>query len=201
MTLTRDEGTGNVTATNNTGAALTGNAATLASVIDDHSVVVNVNADNSNQSINYGEAFMGNTVTSNVDSASGKNIVNADQAANTRQTASLDSAANKPGATLLHGVVEAAEGAKISQASGVSSPQDGVVGSVYKAAHAAAELIAPQPAEIKSVTSYYGAYLGTGTGVRSGVGLYLGNSSQGPKPAGTVSVTTNLYANGILLDK
>ena len=78
MILKRDEGTGNVTGTNNTDAPLTGNAVTLASVIDDHSVIVNVNTDNSNQSIQYGEAFVRNTVTSNVDSTSGKNILNDD---------------------------------------------------------------------------------------------------------------------------
>ena len=61
-----------------TDAPLTGNAATLASVIDDYSVIVNVNTDNSNQSIQYGEAFVRNTVTSNVDYTSGKNILNDD---------------------------------------------------------------------------------------------------------------------------
>ncbi|MGV1012919.1 MAG: DUF6443 domain-containing protein [Flavobacterium sp.] len=207
ITINRDSGSGNVTYTNNTGAPLTGNAAKLASVIDDHSVNVNVNADNSNNSIEYGEAFMGNTVTSNVDSASGKNIVNATQAVNTRQTASLDASANKPGATILHGVVEASEGAKMSQASGVSSPQAGAAGSVYQAAHNAAELIAPQPAQIEKVFSYYGASNSTRTGIGSqlAVGLYLGNSKSsftGAPPAGTVSITTQYYnqTNGKKLD-
>ncbi len=201
ITITRSETDGNVTYTNNTGAPLTGNAAKLAAVIDDHSIVVNVNADNSNNSIDYGEAFMGNTVTSNVDSKSGKNIVIADQAVNTRQTASLDAAGNKPGGTILHGVVEASEGAKMSQASGVSSPKAGVAGSVYQAAHLATELIAPQPAQVSKVHSFYGA--GTGTGARRSAGLFLGKSStyaEGFVPAGTVSVTTNYYANGKQLD-
>jgi hypothetical protein len=201
ITLTRNAGTGKVEYTNNSGTPLTGNAAKLAAISDDHSVVVNVNADNSNRSIEYGDAFMGNTVTSNVDSASGKNIVNADQAVNTRQTASLDAAGNKPGGTILHGVVEASEGAKMSQISGVSSPKAGVPGSVYKAAHLAAELVAPQPAQVSKVDSYNAA--GTGTGTRSSIGLYLGNSSMfapGVVPAGTVRVSTKYYANGQQLD-
>lgn len=201
MTLTRDEGTGNVTASNNTGAPLTGNAARLASVIDDHSVVVNVNADNSNNSIQYGEAFMGNTVTADKDSASGKNVVVAEQAANTRQTDSFDKAANAPGSTMLHGVTEAYEGGKLSQASGISSPKAGDSGSVYPQAH---KLAVPQAAELNMSTSFFGPNINAGGGRFSNVGkgLFMGKID-GPNPTpppGAASITTEFFVNGKRLD-
>lgn len=64
----------------------------------------------------------------------------------------------KPGSGILHEVTEAYQGAKMSQASGISSPiGSGQPGNVYKAAHAAAT---PQPGPIISkVTDAGGNFL------------------------------------------
>jgi len=56
----------------------------------------------------------------------------------------IDGYFNKPGATTLHEVVESYLGGTMSQQAGTSSSGSGTPGSVYDAAHAAAEGVAPQ---------------------------------------------------------
>jgi RHS repeat-associated protein len=116
-------------------------ATQLTKAIDDHSVTVNVTAtDNTLDSRGHlyiGGAFEGNTVTP-ASTPGGTNTVVANQEVNPDVLGAADSYYGKGGANTLHEVTEAYEGAKMSQASGVSSGVDGTPGSVYTAAHAAA---------------------------------------------------------------
>jgi RHS repeat-associated protein len=138
LNLSMDSG-GKVTYSAVQGATINANSQQLVNAIDDHSINVNVKAENtfatSNHNYYEGGAFMGNTVTSNVDPASDKNIVEANQEINPNVLDKLSTAYNKPGADTLHEVTEAYQGAKLSQTSGVSSPQAGLPGSVYTQAH------------------------------------------------------------------
>ncbi len=113
----------------------------LVSAIDDHSITVNVNATSnktSNGALFIGGAFEGNTVTPS--STGGKPTVSANQEINPTVLSASDAAygTNKAGNNTLHEVTEAYEGAKLSQASGVSSGNSKAPGSVYLSAHAAA---------------------------------------------------------------
>ena len=130
------------------GVAPNADATQLTKAIDDHSVTVNVTAtDNTTDSkgnLYIGGAFEGNTVTPAANPG-GTNTVVANQEINPDVLSKADAYYDKPGATTLHEVTEAYQGAKISQASGVSSPAAGTEGSVYSAAHAAA---APQSGQI-----------------------------------------------------
>ncbi|HEX8659347.1 MAG TPA: hypothetical protein VF690_17545 [Hymenobacter sp.] len=106
--------------------------------VDDHSVIVNVNAVGTDQQFTakneaiVGGAFMGNTVNPS------------DKTTQTNQTVipailgKIDGYFNKPGATTLHEVTESYIGGKMSQTAGVSSGASGTPGSVFQAAHDAA---------------------------------------------------------------
>jgi hypothetical protein len=134
---------------NGTGS-LSGNAAELAKVVDDHSVTVNVTAEDTSKTssgdLYIGGAFMGNTVNATT------NEVSATQEINPNVLGKLADANIKPGEGVLHEVTEGYEGALISQKSGVSSPAANVAGSVYESAHANAT---PQPGIV--TPRYYNA--------------------------------------------
>ena len=101
-------------------------------------ITVNVVAENtkttSTGNLYIGGAFMGNTVTK---TAIGNTVV-ANQEVNPQVLGKMSNTNLSPGADMLHEVTEAYQGAKISQASGVSSPAAGQAGSVYTQAHNAA---------------------------------------------------------------
>lgn len=199
LTLAMDKN-GRVSYTQNTSGKLSGNAADIVKIVDDHSINVNLDANTNNPVINYGDAFLGNTVTANVDSSSGKNIVETSQAVNPDQLESFSNANNKPGQGIMHGITESYEGGLISQKSGVSSPKAGDVGSVYPQAH---QMASPQPGTIDRVISYYAApQAGNGRFSNIATGIYLGNSTMYPSnyiPAGTASITKKYTSNGVTL--
>jgi RHS repeat-associated protein len=132
------DGDGKVTYTTVEGATPNADAKQLTTAIDDKSITVKVNATNevknSAGEVVVGGAFMGNTVTP----ASSKDDVakvEANQQVNPSQLQAQSDYYGKQGADMLHEVTEAYQGAKISQASGVSSPIAGQPGSVYDDAH------------------------------------------------------------------
>lgn len=120
----------------------------LTNAINDHSVTVNVAAENTKFTttgqLYIGGAFMGNTVTP---SANG-NTVTANQEINPAVLGAMSTYYNKPGADTLHEVTEAYQGAVMSKASGVSSGVSGQPSSVYPQAHNAA---APQSGPVNQV--------------------------------------------------
>jgi RHS repeat-associated protein len=132
---------GKVTYTAVQGATVGADAQQLTTAIDDHSINVNVDATNnkttSNGSQFVGGAFGGNTVTPST-TTGGTATVNANQEINPTVLAASDAPYGKAGANTLHEVTEAYQGAKLSQASGVSSGDSNAAGSVYQAAHTAA---------------------------------------------------------------
>lgn len=146
---------GKVTHVQNTGAngkpvALNADAQQLVNAINDHSVIVNVDASNrtttSTGALMIGGSFMGNTVTSQTTTnPAGQTvpIVEASQEVNPYVLEKASTAAGNPGADMLHEVTEAFQGALISQKSGVSSPASNVAGSVYDAAHLLATAQSP----------------------------------------------------------
>jgi len=101
-------------------------------------ITVNVVAENtkttSTGNLYIGGAFMGNTVTK---TANGNTVV-ANQEVNPQVLGKMSNTNLSPGADMLHEVTEAYQGAKISQASGTSSPASNQAGSVYQQAHNAA---------------------------------------------------------------
>ncbi|RST27708.1 RHS repeat domain-containing protein [Chryseobacterium lacus] len=141
ITLSRDSKTGNVTYTQNSTGALTGNAAEVAKIINDHSVVVDVEAENtlttSSGITHNGGAFLGNSL----DATTG--IVTAEQAINPGILGNMGDFAGKPGEGVLHEVSEAYEGGLISKAEnnfvGAATQTDAAnPASVYSRAHNAA---------------------------------------------------------------
>lgn len=123
------------------GATQNANATQLTTAIDDHSITVNVNTTagktTANGQLFIGGAFGGNTVTA-ASTPGGKATVVANQDVNPTVLGASDAPYGKAGANTLHEVTEAYQGAKLSQASGVSSGVANAPGSVYPAAHAAA---------------------------------------------------------------
>ncbi len=148
MLLTRDNSTGKVTATGNIS---TENDARLTELINSSSIDVNVNAGNgvkmNDGSPFIGGAFMGNTVTIGEEG----NTVVANQEINPYILSKMSSLNNAKGQDVLHEITEAYEGAKISQASGTSSPPAGVSRSVYQLAHNRA---VPQSGYIYEIKDY-----------------------------------------------
>ncbi|WP_317206380.1 RHS repeat-associated core domain-containing protein [Chryseobacterium sp. MFBS3-17] len=141
ITLSRDATTGNVTYTQNTTGALSGNASEVAKIINDHSVLVNVAAENtlttSSGATHNGGAFLGNSL----DSSTG--IVTAEQAINPEILGRMGDFASKPGEGVLHEVSEAYEGSLISRTEsnfvGPATQSDALdPTSVYSRAHNAA---------------------------------------------------------------
>lgn len=135
LNLTMDSA-GKVSYSNIAGVTPNADATQLTSAINDHSITVKVNSTSNNSFVPFGDAFQGNTVTN---SPTG-NTVSANQSLNPTITERADSFYNKPGANTLHAVSEGYQGAKISQASGVSATPaiNGIPNPVYDAAHAAA---------------------------------------------------------------
>ena len=146
---------GKVTYTTVQGTTPNADATQLTKAIDDHSITVNVTAtDNKTDSkgnLSIGGSFEGNTVSTNIESSSPSGelapmitvstTVDAKQEINPTVLGASDAPYGKPGANTLHEVTESYQGAKLSQASGVSSGDSKTPGSVYQAAHNAA---APQ---------------------------------------------------------
>lgn len=140
---------GKVTYTTVQGVTPNADATQLTKAIDDHSVTVNVNATDSKTtpsgSLYIGGSFGGNTVSVDVDNPVSKSLAptitvtaDAKQDVNPNVLAASDAPYGKPGANTLHEVTEAYQGAKMSQAAGVSSGDAKAAGSVYQAAHNAA---------------------------------------------------------------
>ena len=157
LTLSRNSSTNEISYTvDDSSKPLSKYAQALVNAIDDKSIVVNVTAENSNTTSNgdhmVGGAFMGNTVTSNIDPATGNNIVETSQEVNPGVLEKFSDANSKPGQAMLHEVTESYQGGKISQASGVSSPAANQPGSVYSAAHNHVDTV-PQPGVI--TTRFY----------------------------------------------
>lgn len=134
LTLSMDAN-GKVSSTQDGTGKLSKNAQQLTNAINDNSVVVNVNAENTTttQSGNLyiGGAFSGNTVTKGTNG----NTVVAEQEVNPGVLNAMSTAHGKPGADILHEVTEAYQGGLMSQKSGVSSPNSSQPSSVYQKAH------------------------------------------------------------------
>jgi len=114
---------------------LSKNAKQLTSAIDDKSITVNVNAENTKTTkagaLYIGGAFSGNTVTKGTNG----NTVVAEQEVNPGVLNKASTGNGKPGADMLHEVTEAYQGAALSKKKGVSSPAAGKKGSMYTRAH------------------------------------------------------------------
>jgi RHS repeat-associated protein len=136
ITLTMDNN-GTVCYTKNIDGNLTGRSAKVAEIIDNCSIIVNLNTvegdRTSTGNLMVGGAFLGNEIQTLSD---GSNLVIAYQDINPNVLGAAD--CSMPGLMILHETTEAYEGAKISQLSGISSPNSGQAGSVYGAAHNAA---------------------------------------------------------------
>jgi hypothetical protein len=137
LTLSMDDN-GKVSYTRNGGGEISKDAQQLANAIDDNSIVVNVNAENTkftkSDNLYIGGAFSGNTVTV----GEGGNTVVAEQEVNPGVLHKMSTEYNKPGADMLHEVTEAYQGALISQTTGNSAGNGNQSPEVYKAAHNAA---------------------------------------------------------------
>ena len=129
---------GKVTYTQVGEGKLSKDAQQLTNAIDNSSIVVNVNAENttttSSGDLYIGGAFAGNTVTKGADG----NTVVAEQEVNPGVLGKMSTAHGKPGADMLHEVTEAYQGGLISQKQGTSSPASNKPGSVYPRAHSRA---------------------------------------------------------------
>jgi RHS repeat-associated protein len=138
------DNSGKVSYTNVQGVTANADAKQLTTAIDDHSVIVTVDAtDNkttSSGNLFIGDAFGGNTIIAPMEPApkDTKPGVFANQEINPTVLSAADAPYGKPGANTLHEVTEAYQGAKLSQASGVSSGDSKSAGTVYPAAHNAA---------------------------------------------------------------
>uniref|UniRef100_UPI001BD3D0E5 RHS repeat domain-containing protein n=1 Tax=Flagellimonas sp. 389 TaxID=2835862 RepID=UPI001BD3D0E5 len=188
LTLAKDAN-GNVTYTQVGTGTLSSDAQQLVDAIDDHSIEVNLVAEDTeftaSGSFYVGGAFSGNTVTN---SPSG-NTVDATQEVNPEVLSKFGDANSKPGAGTLHEVTEAYQGALVSQASGVSSPAANQPRTVYATAHANATA---QPGTI--TVRYLGADQNRGRGVVLG-GYTLGNAP----PSGTQRA--QYISNGVVIQE
>ena len=134
MQLSRDNTTGKIEAK---GDVKTEEDTRLSEVINSSSIDVNVtstegvNRLDGDNNLFIGGAFLGNTVTKTDEG----NTVVAEQLVNPEILSKMSSINNAPGQDMLHEVTEAYEGAKICQASGISSPAAGKSRTVYNAAH------------------------------------------------------------------
>jgi RHS repeat-associated protein len=140
---------GKVSSTAVQGVTPNADAKQLTTAINDHSVTVNVTATDNKMTesghLFIGGAFGGNSESVNVDNSVSKTLAptisvttDAKQEINPTVLGAADAPYDKPGANTLHEVTEAYQGAKLSQAAGVSSGDANAPGSVYAAAHAAA---------------------------------------------------------------
>jgi uncharacterized protein RhaS with RHS repeats len=150
LTLTKDA-KGNVTYTaNDPKAKLSSAAKQLTKAIDDHTVKVEVNATGkkttSEGKVSLGGAFMGNAKNSD-------GTITAKQEINPGALAMMDNYFNKPGASTLHEVTEAYQGAVLSKTEGAVGPatptDEANPNSVYYQAHN--NLATPQPGGAHSI--------------------------------------------------
>ncbi|MPT36006.1 MAG: hypothetical protein E2604_13195 [Flavobacterium sp.] len=115
---------GNVTYTQNSTGPLTADATQLVNAIDDHSITVNVTAENTKVTSEgtemLGGAFMGNTVTN--DLLIKPDRVSTSQEINPNILETISTYYEKPGADTLHEVTESYQGGKIAQEAGYSTP-------------------------------------------------------------------------------
>jgi RHS repeat-associated protein len=134
LTLSMDN-TGKLSYTQNGDGKLSKSAEQLTNAINDNSIVVNVNAENTtikkSGNLYIGGAFSGNTVTKGADG----NSVVAEQEVNPTVLGAMSTAHGKPGADILHEVTEPYQGGLISQKNGMSSPVSNQPGSVYQKVH------------------------------------------------------------------
>ncbi len=134
LTLTMDSN-GKVSYTQNGTGKISKDSQQLVNSIDDHSVIVNVNAENTTTTksgnLYIGGAFSGNTVTTGTNG----NTVVAEQEVNPSVLSTISTAHGKLGADMLHEVTEAYQGGLISQKSGKSSPASNDPSSIYPKAH------------------------------------------------------------------
>lgn len=134
LTLAMDAN-GKVSYTQNGTGKISKDSKQLVNAIDDHSIVVNVNAENTTTTksgnLYIGGAFSGNTVTKGTNG----NTVVAEQEVNPAVLGTASTAHGSNGADMLHEVTEAYQGALISQKSGISSPVANMPNSVYPKAH------------------------------------------------------------------
>lgn len=130
---------GNLRYTKNIEGDLSFNAQKIAGMIDNSSIIVNLNTidgdKTSTGNLFIGGAFMGNQVYTDQD---GNKIVVANQEINPNVLGAADKATGTPGLMTMHETTEAYKGAEISQKSGVSSGNSTQAGSVYNDAHKAA---------------------------------------------------------------
>ena len=141
LTLSMDNA-GKVSYTQNSTGPLTKEASQLVGAIDDHSITVNVKAENTKMTSEgtelLGGAFMGNTVTKDV--LTSTTSVSTNQEINPGVLESMSTYYGKPGADVLHEVTESYEGGKIAQKTGYSTPSTARPRGmgIYNIAHAAA---------------------------------------------------------------
>ncbi len=180
LTLSMDK-SGKVSYTQNGTGKLSKDAQQLTSAIDDSSVTVNVNAENTTTTaagdLYIGGAFSGNTVAKD---ASGNTTVTAEQEINPGVLNKASTGNGKPGADILHEVTEAYQGALISEKKGVSSPAANKSGSVYGKAH-------------RKATSQSGQIYET---LYDGAGKVLNMTPSGGYPAGVKSVQWSVKNKG-----
>jgi len=154
LAISRDDKTGKLSATGN---AVTEDDQKLLAAINDPTIEVNIDAKKADTKFDYaGGGFNGNTVSkTNIDisiQGSSKetsinttrtiNTVKTDQKVNPGELSHMDSFFNTPGKGIEHEITESYFGGKISQKTGLSSPNSGKEGTVYKEAHNQAT---PQP--------------------------------------------------------
>lgn len=139
LNLSMNSKTGNVTYTAVAGAKLDKAAGQLKAALDNHNVVVNVNATDAkvvNGILNIG-SFMGSRATAQPGGAPMKAETN--QQVNPTVLGAIDAVYNTPGAMMMHEVVESYLAGDISQKTGVKvvqgTDQFGVVGNLYQHVH------------------------------------------------------------------
>jgi hypothetical protein len=129
----------------NVSGPLTESAQQIANVIDDHSITVNVSAKNTDTSSNgsqfTGGVYMGNTVK---DPLTQTTQINTFQEINPDVLGKASDYYGKLGAYMKHEVMESYIGGTMAKESGMASGDSNSAGSTYKAAHTAAEVVAPQ---------------------------------------------------------
>ena len=194
ITLSRDT-SGNVRYTQNSTGALSGNAAEVAKIINNHSVLVDVAAENtlttSTGITHNGGAFLGNSL----DAATG--VVTAEQAINPEILGRMGDFASKPGEGVLHEVSEAYEGSLISKAEsnyvGAATQADAAnPASVYSRAHNAAVKQPGGSIEIQYITN-------DGIILRNPAGFSFGPAGNNVKSAQFISsgnIIFTKYPNG-----
>lgn len=136
LTMNKD---GSICYAKSTSENLDFRAQAIADIIDNNSVIVNLQTTNSNftstGNLFIGGAFMGNSIHQ---AQNNEIIVFANQEINPNVLDAADKQFGTPGKMTLHEVTEAYQGGVISQKAGVSSPKSGQAGSVYQQAHNAA---------------------------------------------------------------